>query len=224
MRPSSKAASVLFALLAALFVLTAAVSVPILFRPFYYLHITALDLPGRTGYSADAIRAAYDGVLDFCAGWAPFSVGALPYSAEGASHFSDVRTLFLLDLAAALLSGAGLLLLAVSLRARRRRLRFLGPFHPALWAGCGLQAAIGVVAALAAADFDRAFTVFHTIFFPGKTNWLFDPAADPIILLMPQEFFRNCAILIGLLVLLGCAGLILWGLRRPNPVRTGTQR
>lgn len=214
MRPTSKPASVLFALLWALFVLTAAIAVPILCRPFYYLHITALDLPGRTGYSQAAIRSAYDGVLDFCAGFAPFSTGPLPYSAEGAAHFADVRGLFLLDLAAALLSGALLLLLAVFLRVRRRRLCPLGPFHPAFWAGCGLLAAIGAVAALAAADFDRAFTVFHAVFFPGKTNWLFDPATDPIILLMPQAFFRNCAILIGVLVLLGCVGLILLGLGR----------
>ena len=35
------------------------------------------------------------------------------------------------------------------------------------------------------------------IFFPGKDNWLFNPSTDQIIRVMPQEFFRNCAILIG---------------------------
>lgn len=33
-----------------LLVLSAAIAFPILFRPFYYAHIAALDLPGRTGW------------------------------------------------------------------------------------------------------------------------------------------------------------------------------
>ena len=52
------------------------------------------------------------------------------------------------------------------------------------------------------------------LFFPGKDNWLFDPATDQIILVMPEEFFRNCAILIGVVLLVCCAGLIAAGLLR----------
>ena len=68
-------------------------------------------------------------------------------------------------------------------------------------------------------DFDQAFTVFHSIFFPGKDNWLFDPATDPVILILPEEFFRSCAILILAAVLLCCAALIIADLcrrRRPH--------
>lgn len=65
-----------------------------------------------------------------------------------------------------------------------------------------------------ATDFDRAFAVFHGIFFPGKENWLFDPATDPVILLLPEEFFRNCAIAIAASLLLICLVLILRGRRQ----------
>ena len=71
-----------------------------------------------------------------------------------------------------------------------------------------------IAAALAATDFGRAFTVFHGIFFPGKENWLFDPATDPVILLLPEEFFRNCAIAIVASLLLLCLVLILTGRRQ----------
>ena len=64
------------------------------------------------------------------------------------------------------------------------------------------------VAALAALDFDRAFVVFHSIFFPGKDNWIFDWQTDPIILFLPQDFFRNCALLILALLLVWCGALI----------------
>ena len=62
--------------------------------------------------------------------------------------------------------------------------------------------------ALAATDFNRAFVIFHSIFFPGKTNWIFDWRTDPIILLLPEDFFRNCAILILVLLVFWCAVLI----------------
>ena len=71
-----------------------------------------------------------------------------------------------------------------------------------------------LVGALAALDFNRAFVAFHVLFFPGKDNWLFDPRTDQIINILPQEFFRNCAILILVLLITGCAVLILWDLRR----------
>ena len=57
-------------------------------------------------------------------------------------------------------------------------------------------------------DFQRAFVVFHTLFFPGKTNWLFDWRTDPIILFLPEAFFRNCALLILILLVFWCAVLI----------------
>lgn len=58
------------------------------------------------------------------------------------------------------------------------------------------------------ADFSRAFTVFHAVFFPGKDNWLFNPATDEIILIMPERFFLNCALLIGAVLLSACGALI----------------
>ena len=56
-----------------------------------------------------------------------------------------------------------------------------------------------------------AFSFFHSVFFPGKENWLFDPATDPVILLLPEEFFRNCAIAIAASLLLLCLVLALTG-------------
>ena len=71
-----------------------------------------------------------------------------------------------------------------------------------------------VLAGLAALDFNRAFVIFHAIFFPGKDNWIFDSATDQIILVMPEEFFCNCAILIGVVLLTCCTVLILTDLLR----------
>ena len=204
-----KLLSLCTSVLTALAVLTGSIAVPLLVRPFYWLHIKPFGLE-RTGLTVSQIREAYDGVMDYCLGLRDtFSAGVLPFSAEGASHFADVRVLFLLDLWVLLVSLAALLLLWLYRRHKAVELHRFRGRGSAFWGCVGLGAAFLVIGAAAAVDFDRAFTVFHTLFFPGKDNWLFDPYTDPVILLLPQEFFRNCAILILALLLITCAVLML---------------
>lgn len=108
---------------------------------------------------------------------------------------------------------------------RRKKLIPAAPLGhgPGFWAAAGLAAVFLTVGGLAALDFQRAFVVFHTLFFPGKTNWLFDWRTDPIILFLPEAFFRNCALLILILLVFWCAVLIaadLWaGRLRPEAGR-----
>lgn len=209
----SKLLTVLLATLTAVLILTAAIALPILARPFYYAHIDPLGLEEATGLSRAEIVTAYDEMMDYCTGLREdFSAGALPFSPDGADHFRDVRGLFLLDLWAAGLSGLGLLLWA--LLARRSPLcpaRPLGRGFP-FWGSVGLGGAFVLLGGLASLDFDRAFVIFHALFFPGKDNWLFDWRTDPIILLLPQEFFLSCAVAILSLILLFCACFILFDL------------
>lgn len=205
----SKLLSLLLAVVSALILLTGSIAAPILCRPFYYAHIGPMALCEQTGWSEEQIKTAYNEMMDFCLGKAEFSTGDLRWSEEGRQHFIDVRQLFLLDLrvlTAAVLALVGLLLLAALLR---RRPAPLGRKHFLFWSGSGLAAVFVVVGALAATDFDRAFTVFHQLFFPGKTNWLFDPDTDEIIRILPQDFFMHCAILILVLLLLGCVIFLL---------------
>ena len=45
-------------------------------------------------------------------------------------------------------------------------------------------------------DFESLFVAFHTLFFPGKTNWIFDARADQIILILPEDFWARAAALV----------------------------
>lgn len=193
----------------ALLVLTASIAAPLLCRPFYYAHIEALDLDGYTGLSVEQIKEAFNQVMDYCLGLRPdFAAGILPFSPSGASHFADVRVLFLLDLWVAAISLIALLVLFAVSRKRKLTPAPLLGHGPGFWAAIGLGGLFLIVGALAATNFERAFVVFHSLFFPGKTNWLFDWRTDPIILLLPEDFFRNCAILILALLIFWCVVLI----------------
>ena len=214
---TSRLLSAALSVLTALAVLTGSVAVPLLCRSFYYAHIGPMGLEDY-GLSRVEIAVAADALMDICLGRrADFSAGALAFSQSGADHFADVRGLFLLDLR--VLAGTLILLAAALAVCKVKGVRprpFLGR-GPGFWAAAGLGAVFLTVGGLAALDFDRAFVVFHSVFFPGKDNWIFDWRTDPIILLLPQDFFRNCAILILALLLAWCAALIgadLWLGRR----------
>ena len=198
-------------------VLTGSIAVPLLVRPFYYLHIRPLGLEEASGLSAPQIREAYGQMMDYCLGLrSSFAVGVLPFSAEGAAHCSDVKVLFLLDLAVLSLSAAALFLLGFYCRHKAVKLHRFRGHGPEFWGCVGLGVSFPVIGALAAADFDRFFTLFHALFFPGKDNWLFDPRLDPVIEILPQAFFRNCAIAILAVLLTVCTALVLRDRRKTS--------
>ena len=67
-----------------------------------------------------------------------------------------------------------------------------------------------VIGIACAVNFKKTFEIFHKIFFPGKTNWKFKPAKDPIIELLPNQFFANCALLIFGAILAFCIGIMIY--------------
>lgn len=195
------------------FLLTAAIGLPIYIRPFYYAHIEPLALAERSGFTEAQIREAYDQVLDYLTlPGQEFGTGEMAYSEAGKAHFEDCKVLF--DLNASILACSGGALLLLFLLRKKWGPYRLGGHSSAFWAAALALAAPMIIGGLAAMDFDRAFVVFHSIFFPGKTNWVFSWNADQIIRVLPQEFFRNCAILIGCGLVVMAGGILIWEWRR----------
>lgn len=184
----------LVALLTVVLTVTSAIALPIFVRPFYYAHIDALDLPERTGYDREVIKDAYDEVLDYLVFGKPFGTGQLRYSQAGQSHFEDCRRLFVKNFALMGVSALGLLLLGiVGRRLPRGKERHL----PVFWSAAISLWTVGILTVWGGVSFDSLFVAFHKVLFPGKTNWVFDPVRDEIINILPQEYFMNCALLIG---------------------------
>lgn len=205
---TNRVLSLVFALALVLFLITSAISLPIYCRGFYYAHIESMGLPEYTGFSAEQIRDAYDEVLDYLTAGGEFGTGVFSHSPEGAAHFADCKVLFDLNRNLLLLSGAGLLALLLLRRLGKTGPYRLGGKSAAFWAAIFAVVMPLVLGALAALNFDRAFVVFHSLFFPGKTNWIFDWQTDGIILALPQDFFMHCAMLIGSGLLLLSAGVL----------------
>ena len=212
----SKVLCIVLAILTALFLFTVSIALPILLRPFYYAHITPLALEQRTGLSREEIVTAYNEMMDFCTGRTEiFSTGILPWSQACKTHFADVRTLFLLDLCAAAVTGLRLLGWALTANLHNIRPYRFRKRGFAFWGCAGLGGFVLTLGTFAATNFYRAFLLFHRVFFPGKVNWVFNPYTDAVICILPQAFFRNCALLILLTILLLCSIILLWDTRKP---------
>ena len=197
----------------AILIITFSIGLPIYFRPFYYIQIDLLGIEEYSGADYDTIKDAFDELMDYLT--VPgneFGTGEFPYSEEGKSHFVDCKFLFDLNLYAFIISLIGFTVLMI--------LKKVGVFE--LWRPFGMNIAFSsgaytlggfaLIGGLVALDFDKAFTIFHTIFFPGKDNWLFNPYTDGIIMILPQDFFMNCAILIFTSIIILCLGCICSGL------------
>lgn len=201
MKKGSKLLSALTSLAVAAAILTGALAVPILWRGFYYGQIEALALPARTGFSPDIIREAFDQVMDYLLLNAPFGTGQLKWSPEGMAHFADCKFWFQADLV--IFAVTALLLLVLLIRALRSP-NFSGRFaFSPIKGGVALLLVLLLGLGLwGLVDFESLFVAFHTLFFPGKTNWIFDARADQIILILPEDFWARAAALVAELAFL----------------------
>lgn len=210
----SKINSIIISIAAFFFTLTFAFAVPILCRPFYYVQIKLLHLQETTGYDYATIRDAFDEVMDYLVLGRPFGTGELAWSADGKSHFADCQFLFRLDF---IVLTASILILVLLFILYRKNLIHIHNFKgrcPLFYTGIFNISLIIVLGIWGAADFDSLFVAFHSTFFPGKTNWIFDYELDQIINILPQQFFFNCAVLVLGIILVLSGLLILKGRKK----------
>ena len=156
-----------------------------------------LNLPQTTNLSYDVIKNAYDEVLDFLVFNKPFGVGELSYSRAGKEHFEDCKILFDLNFYALISSFITVLCIFLLNKIKLIEVKKYFGLDPIFYSSiCALIVPL-LVGIFAVIDFDTAFNLFHYIFFPGKGNFVFYPDIDEIIKILPVEFFKNCALLIG---------------------------
>ena len=125
-------------------------------------------------------------------------------------HMADVRNLFLggLKLRTFLFVTAMVLILALIFS--KTDWKYIIP-RAYSWA-LGVFLVVIVVLGIAfSIDFTKCFTIFHKMFFSNYL-WLFDPATDYMIRMLPEGFFSDMVLRIGMTFL--SMLLILWILLR----------
>lgn len=144
------------------------------FRPLYYFDIDHLDIPATSGYSEEVIRRNYDELIDYnsISGPSRLTFSDFMMSEEGEIHFEEVKRIFL-------------------------NIEY-APFFAVLSAFPTFL--VVIVGSLVALNWDFCFVLFHKILFRND-YWIFDPACDPVITILPDAYFLHAAALILLCVL-----------------------
>lgn len=190
--------NLLMALVGFLFLASLSVVLVLNLRGIYYFDVRYQQLEQRTGMSEEEIRENYDVLIDYnliSKRVKTLEFPSFSMSEHGRTHFAEVKRIFVAIQYLCMISGV-LFMIGVCWKIPHRDcgslklmsiLTFLVPI------------VLGVLAFL---SWDTFFVKFHELFFDND-YWIFNPATDPVINILPDEFFFHCAAAILLFLFLG---------------------
>lgn len=187
----------LSAMAVALIIIILSVKITLNFKPLYYYDIKELNIITNTSLNENEIKSAYDYLIKYVNSnqKEDFKIPNLPSSKEGSIHFKEVKNIFI-KLNYILYVSLFVFILGLLYSYKKRNYDFLR-----------LGSILTIIFPIALAipfgiNFNKSFNTFHQIFF-SNDYWIFDPKLDPVINILPEEFFFHCAIVILLLIALG---------------------
>jgi len=154
-----------------------------------------------TGYAADDLRRATDGIVHDLFLGGDFGVvvaGSPVLDPAEQGHMRDVQGAFAGAGVAVLASVIVLIVAAGRSRASAARALLWDALRRGAASLAVLLAVLGVIAVVA---FDAAFEVFHQLLFPGG-NFTFDPRTEKLVQLFPVQLFSETALAYGAVALI----------------------
>ena len=175
-----------------LFLLSLAILVTIYLAWILYpFEISWLNLTNRVHLKSDIIQYNFHILMDYLTN--PFNpvleMPDFPSSESGLHHFVVVKGLFHLA------QGVAIVTLPIFYLFWKQVIQkgFLSLYRRGLLIMLSLPLVLGLVGVFI--GFEQFFTLFHQILFVGDDTWLFDPAKDPVILILPEDFFLHAFLL-----------------------------
>ena len=186
----------LFSFTLCLFIIFTSIKFTVVFKPLYYFDIGHLNIVETSNYSKSEIIENYDYVIDYMSSPMEdeFILPSIPYAKPSQIHFYDVKKIFHLVDILFVISGV-ISLIGAYFYIKNKSYTFLN------WSSYMLLALPSLLILAFLTNANSAFTIFHKIFFRND-YWILNTKTDPIINIMPQEFFYHAAILIGSIIVL----------------------
>lgn len=157
----------------------------------YPLEISWLHLTSRVPFQPQIIQHNFNVLMDYLTN--PLNQALkmpdFPSSASGIHHFAVVKGLFHLA------QGVAIVTLPIFYLFWKQVIQkgFLSLYRRGILIMVCLPLVLGLVAVFI--GFEQFFTLFHQILFVGDDTWLFDPANDPVILILPEDYFLHAFLL-----------------------------
>ncbi|KRM06941.1 MAG: TIGR01906 family membrane protein [Liquorilactobacillus ghanensis] len=165
-----------------IFIISLAITITINFTPLYYYFVYHYQLASLVNLSSGEVISEYHRLLAYLNfPWITHLKLIFPSTLAAKQHFEDVKHLFLINY----------LCLVMTVFPASKYLSELKKTSSwwRLMPLCRMVVSILIVILLfAGVDFNDFFIFFHRALFRNQ-DWLFDPSKDPIIKVLPENFF-----------------------------------
>lgn len=192
----NKLSNIVVSLCLALAMIGASVIITLNIRDIYYNDIDKLNIESMSGLSREEIIENYDYLIDYnlSSNVGEFKLPTLTSSKPGKIHFEEVRDIFQNVKLLTIICGV-IAIIGGILQIRKRDFKFLRNSSI-------LIIILPVLLAIPIAiNFNACFILFHKIMF-SNDYWIFDPQLDPVINMLPEEFFMHMGITILIIMLI----------------------
>lgn len=186
--------NIIFSVCISLVIIVSVINFTVGFKQLYYFDIDYLNISELSGLSKDNIKLNYDYLIDYnlSKDVSEFKLPTLKSSPEGKIHFEEVRNIFQnINKISKLLMIISLV--AIILSIKNKNIKLLKTTSMTL-------IIMPVVLALPILlNFEKSFIIFHKLLFRND-YWIFNPDLDPVINMLPEEFFFHAGMMILILI------------------------
>ena len=184
--------SVIFSVL----IISAIIKFTVGFKQLYYFDIDYLNIPILSGLSKEEIKNNYDYMIDYNLDKESreFELPSIRSSENGKIHFEEVRNIFqVLNKIFNISLIFSIIILIINIL--NKNIEFFKTTSKTL-----IVIPLILMAPIIL-DFDGSFILFHKLMF-NNDYWIFDPTLDPVINILPEEFFFHSGMMILILIII----------------------
>lgn len=210
---NKKIKETLFTINNVLFLISFAVVLTILISPLIHqMDVEKYRLDVYSGLTPDQIKSEFARLSGYLWLWhrEALELSYFPMSKTGVIHFAEVKVF--VDLIQVLFIITGIIFIYNAIkRLKNKDILFLKTTAYSTFFVLGTFLLFGIVA------FDKLFVLFHQVVFRNE-YWIFSTATDPVIKILPEEFFMHgfFAIIAIVLTLAGICLAVYKNLIKPN--------
>lgn len=171
-----------------LWIITFCIAFTINFRPLYWWFVEHEQLASLLDLSSVTLKQMYQTLLAYLNyPWISKLTLDISISYDAMRHFEDVKRLFLINYSLLFITTVPTWYYLTNLIKQKKVWILRQKIVLCLYV-------LSVILVCLVLDFERFFVFFHKLLFT-KQNWIFDPQIDPIILVLPSDFFLACFVL-----------------------------
>lgn len=191
-----KIINLIFSVIFSVLIIITIVKFTVGFKQLYYFDINYLNIPILSGLSKEEIKENYDYMIDYNLGKdkKEFELPTIKSSKQGKIHFEEVRDIF-----QSMNKMFNILLLlsiiGVVINILDKNIEVLKTTSKTLIL-LPMMLMLPIVI-----NFSGSFVLFHKIMFDND-YWIFDPSLDPVINILPEEFFFHAGVMILILIII----------------------